>query len=330
MLMDADRFLLERFEDGGALLELDSGLLFRLNRSAAEIWGLAMDSRDTESIAPQLSATFGISPETARADVATALSLPRNQVLPPRSTELTYEAQVGGYLFSLNGVPALEIDDCKSSLRVRPGISATDYGVCLRAVAPKLVARTGPLVLHAAAVLGSDGNVMAFVGVNGAGKTTTARTFAANGFELICEDKLVTWVTEKSMAAAIDGERKINQWIRVTRQSLDVHPERACDTTVLASCSEGPSRPVQSVFLLDSGRRAAGDSIQLRALPQSEAASELFQHAFYGSGLAQDWRTQLECVATLARTARVFVATMPEGLEALERAVRDYTETTAS
>jgi Coenzyme PQQ synthesis protein D (PqqD) len=327
--MDADRFLLERFDDGGALLELDSGLLFRLNRSAAEIWGLAMQSRDTESIALHLTTAFGISPETARADVATTLSLPRDQVLPPRLTELTYEAQAGGYLFSLNGVPAMEMDDEKSSLRVRPGISAADYGVCLRAVAPKLVARTGPLVLHAAAVSSPDDRVMAFVGVNGAGKTTTARTFAANGFELICEDKLVAQVTGESVVAVIDGERKINQWIRETRQSLDLQPTRLCDTTALANCSAGPSRPLESVFLVDSGRRA-GDSIQLRALPQSEAASAMFQHAFYGSGLAQDWRTQLACVATLARTARVFVATMPAGLEGLERAVRDYTETMAS
>lgn len=336
LAVDVSQFLLERFEDGGVLLALESGSLFRLNRTATLVWARTLALHDAEAVAQELAATFEVPADVARRDVAAALSLPADPCVPaapPRGVttdpELLYETHPGGCRFSMNGVLAMAVDVAAESLCVFPGISPGDYGICLRAIAPKLVARTGPSVLHAAAVRDSRGRVTAFLGVNGAGKTTTARTFAANGFELICEDKLVTHAAGDHAEAVLGAETKINQWIGKTREELTAHPDRPCSLRALAQCSVGPSSPLADILLVDSERRAGG-AIELHRLPPSEAATEIFQHAFYGASLAQDWRRQLSCLATLARTARVFRATMPDGLPELVVAVRRYKETTAS
>lgn len=329
-MIDRTNFALERFVDGAVLLHLGSGLLFRLNSTAAEIWELALSQGMAPSaIASELARFHGISPEQASADVDAALLIPEQDPLQAEPTELTYEPQETGFLLSRYGQPAFAIDAASETILALPSTPPADYGICLRAMAPKLVARGGSLVLHASAVATPEGNVWAFLGTNGAGKTTTARTFARNGFRLISEDKLVTRVRDGRLVAYLEGEPSINDWIRRTRRSLEQGQDHRAGFAEMAGWTEGPYLPVERAFLVDSRRRSGG-SLGAHELGPSTAASEVFPHAFYGSTLHADWRRQLSSVAVLARTARVFTATFPNGIDLLDTAIRAYISINAS
>jgi hypothetical protein len=328
--MDRADYVFERFVDGSVLLDLGSGLLFRLNSTATEIWELALSKGMAPSaIASDLARSHGISAEQASADVAAALAIPEHDPLPAESTELTFEPGQTGFLLSRYGQPAFVIDTASETIQALPSTPPDDYGMFLRSMAPKLVARGGSLVLHASAVATPGGNLWAFLGTNGAGKTTTARTFARNGFRLISEDKLVTRVRGGKLTADLEGEPRINDWIRRTRRSLELVQDRRAGFAEMAGWIEGPYLPIERAFLVDSQRRS-GWSLDVHELGPSSAASEVFPHAFYGSALAADWRRQLSSVAVLARTARVFTATVPEGVDLLDAAIQAYIAIKAS
>lgn len=329
-MIERTTYALERFADGAVLLDLGSGLLFRLNPTASEIWENALGQGMAPSaIASELARCHGISAEQASADVAAALLIPDHDPLAADPTELTYEPQETGFLLSRYGQPAFVIDTASETIQALPSTAPADYGICLRAMAPKLVARGGSLVLHASAVATPDGKLWAFLGANGAGKTTTARKFAQNGFRLISEDKLVTRVREGRLAAFLEGEPRINDWIGRTRRSLELGRDHPTGFGEMAGWMTGPHLPVERAFLLDSARRS-GRSLCVCELGPAAAASDVFPHAFYGSALSADWRRQLSSVAVLARTARVFTATVPEGVDLLDAAIQAYIAIKAS
>lgn len=58
------------FEDGEIVHELRTGRLFRLNRTAAEIWRDLRAGEDAGAVADRLARRYGIEPSSARADVA--------------------------------------------------------------------------------------------------------------------------------------------------------------------------------------------------------------------------------------------------------------------
>jgi energy-coupling factor transporter ATP-binding protein EcfA2 len=326
--MNRADYVFERFVDGSVLLDLRSGMLFRLNSTATEIWELALSKGMAPSaIASDLARSHGISAEQASADVAAALLIPERDPLPADPTELTYEPQETGFLLSRHGQPAFAIDTASETIQALPSTPPADYGMFLRSMAPKLVARGGSLVLHASAVATPEGNLWAFLGTNGAGKTTTARTFARNGFRLISEDKLVTRVRGGKLTADLEGEPRISDWIRRTRRSLELVQDRRAGFAEIAGWIEGPYLPIERAFLVDSQRRSGWS---LDELGPSSAASEVFPHAFYGSALAADWRRQLSSVAVLARTAQVFTATVPDGINVLDTAIQAYIAINAS
>lgn len=329
-MIEPARFVLETLSDGGLLLDLESGILFNLNRTAAFIWEQAIAGRQPVEIVSAMMGMFAVAPAIARADVEAALKLPQTEASPRPSSEFRYDAIDDGYRLSADGIPVLEISESRRALRALHGFNPAEIGPYLRALAPKLVALLGASVLHASAVARPDGGVVAFLGTSGAGKTTTARAFARAGWRLVCEDKLVLRPDGERLVSVIGGEARVVAWIAEARQRL-VKPDSQdwCDASPLAEVLPGATQPVVGVILLGKERRN-GTDIDASLLGSAQAAGEIFHHGFYGSPAAAEWRRQVRAAATIARTAQVFQATMPDGLDLLEQAARRYTEMTAS
>jgi len=310
-------------------MDRETGSLSHLNHTAAEIWSGAIADIAHQDIAKHLTARYGVSMEQALRDVTAALA-PLPPVHPPRlETELLYTQSEGGYLLSFNGTNVLAYDAEAKEVRLLEGGVSAEYGIYLRAIAPKIVARSGICALHAAAVAGPEREVLAFVGLSGVGKTTTAKTFASTGLAMICEDKLVWRSGPSDSEVVVNGEATINRWIKATESQWVKDRSSPRETASLKAEPMDATLPIRRIFLLQ-GTRAAEESIELVSLPPSVAARELLQHGFYGSSLDEDWEAQLKAVSQLSRSARVYQATMPEGLPALSTAVRHYIETTAS
>jgi hypothetical protein len=310
-------------------MDRETGSLSHLNHTAAEIWSDAIANIPHQSIAEHLTARYGVSREQALRDVTAALAPLPPVHLPRLETQLLYTPSEGGYLLSFNGTNVLAYDAEAKEVRLLEGGVSGEYGIYLRAVAPKITATSGVCVLHAAAIAGPEREVLAFVGLSGAGKTTTAKTFASTGFAMVCEDKLIWRTGPSDGEVVLNGEATINRWIEATVSQWAKERSRPCKTTSLKIEPTDATLPITRIFLLQCGRTARA-SIELAKLSPSLAARELFQHGFYGSSLDEDWEAQLKAVSQLARSARVYQATMPEGLPALSKAVRHYIETTAS
>jgi hypothetical protein len=327
--MTRRKFALERFADGGLLLNLETGALYHLNVTAAEIWSDAMQSLPDQAIAERLSERYGIPFEVAQRDVAIARMPLAPAHAPLAATELVYQPDPDGYVLSFRGSRVVAYDTTGDRLRLLEAAVPDEHGIFLRALAPKIVAASGASVLHAAAVASPTGEVLAFLGVNGVGKTTTARTFAANGYDTICEDKLVWRAAGSGAEAILEGEPSINRWIRATAAGWANDRESLADTRSLAAAAQGNALPIRDVFLLQD-KRAAGTVLEFGRLEPSVAALEILRNGFYGSMLPEDWRVQLEAISQLSRVACVYQVGMPEGLGALGVGVRTYIETTAS
>jgi hypothetical protein len=325
------RFVLEAFSDGGLLLDLESGVLFTLNRTAVLVWQRALDGVEPAEIAIALAAMFDVSASVASADVDKALRPPRAHLFTnPSPSDFRYEASGDGYRFLSSGVPVLEVATSGRAVRKLPGFDPAEVGAYLRSIAPKLVALLGASVLHASAVARPQGGLVAFLGRSGAGKTTTARMFGRAGWSVVCEDKLVLRREAGGMAAVMDGESRLSAWIAQTRRHMvSATTDDWCDASALGEMTGGPSQPVVNVILVDDLRRRRTE-IDLKVVTPVTAAGQIFQHGFYGSHAAKEWERQLRAAVTIARTARAFEATMPDSVQSLEEAARRYTEMTAS
>ena len=329
-MIDPAGYLFESFEDGGLLVDLTSGHFFRLNQTANEIWRQALTGETPEAIARSLSLRFALPEDSIRADVVAALNLPNAEASARPEAEHSLEFNSRGCVVLMGRRPTLDIDERQQQIRVRPSVTGEDLGNCLRTIVPRLLSRGDAPVLHAAAVRAPDETIWAFLGNNGAGKTTTAHSFgAANGFGLVCEDKLMTRLAQDSLGGVLEGEITINQWMREAKRRLLVNPAEGVQMPDPAFCDQHPSLPIGRIFLIDSNRRQ-GTSIHLQELLPSDAAPEIMRHVFFRP--TQEWnlRQHLSGLFRLARSIPVYVATLPNGLSQLDQAVRAYIATVTS
>lgn len=329
-VIDPASYLFESFEDGGLLVDLTSGHFFRLNQTAKEIWRQALSGETPDAIARSLSFRFTLPEESMRADVVAALHLPNGEVWARPEADHRFELSSWGYVVHLGGKPALDIDERQQRIRVRPRVTGADLGDCLRTIVPRLLSRADFPVLHAAAIKAPDQTIWAFLGNNGAGKTTTARSFAtADGFGLVCEDKLLTRPAHDSLGGVLEGEIRINHWIREAKRRLLVNPGDGVQMPDPSFCDQCPSLPIGRIFLIDSNRRQ-GTSIHLQQLPPSGAVPEMMRHVFFRPTQEQNLRQHLSGLFRLARSIPVYFATLPDGLSHLDQAVRAYIATVTS
>jgi hypothetical protein len=325
-----ERYALGEVSDGGLLMDVGSGAIFLLNQSAAAVWRGVLAGRDLSSIGADLAGRYGLPAARARDDVDAALALPT----PPAAsvhttgTELfAYRRVPAGYELAFRGTPALRVDAAGTTVTALDAASARDHGVdLLHALAPKLIALRGGVVLHAAAALVRGGAVV-FSGPSGAGKTTAAGALAAAGATSICRDMLVLGgAGERERAGEPEGavaaeafvataaEPAIDAWVE--RSAAPLAARGAVEAAPLDAALAGPRVRLHEVAFISADRRAGGD-IAVTPLAPLDAAAALFENAFYGSDEPRDWRRQLAASCRVAGAVRAFRATMPDGLTAL-------------
>ena len=211
-----DRLVFEPIGDEGLLIDLETGIYFRLNASAARACAALQDcASDTEAIA-RLTGRLGMPVEHARA----LLQSIRGQLAVSRAPAKTespfaYRRHDDGYALEENGTPIVWTDARGLALRLLlpPAALHLELGRYVRAMAPKLLQLRGATVVHASACALPEG-LIAIAGESGAGKTTTARALAAAGGELISEDLLVFARDGADGVIFEEGERRAHAWDR--------------------------------------------------------------------------------------------------------------------
>jgi hypothetical protein len=313
----ANRYALASLPEGGLLLDLESGALVELNRTAAFIWRQLLGGQVPDAIASSIAARHGVDVARARADVAAALT----PVIPPPAPPEDYHFQRtdGGYLQLYRGRPDLELDATGAEVTVAVPVSERRprrLGNSLRAIVPKILSLRGHTVLHASAVL-AQGRLLAFSGRSGAGKTTTARALAHRGATLVSEDKLLLRATADGALAWRNAEPYIETWLIQATLSLVADGRVACPS--LDEAVRGEQVPIAEIGFLDVVPRQGGQLV-VRRMGVQETASASFRGMFLGTALAAGWRRQLEAAAAFATCVPGYAVKMPEGLPELGHA----------
>jgi hypothetical protein len=311
------RHSLVRFDDGGLLLDLESGALFQLNESAAEIWEGRLAGKSTDALAAALTAAHSLSASIARSHVVAALTGLNVECQP--NGEYRYERSGNHYVFSREGVPLIRVNDAGDVIEWA-GAQAIDIGEIrnvLLAISPKLLALRGNLVLHASAVLLNDA-VVALCGESGAGKTTTARALVRAGATPVCEDKLIVRSGRSGPEALMGTEQTIDTWSRTAATSLmsGTHAGSPVLDETAATCI------VRELGFIDVSRRT-GNTFQGTPLSPIAAAAAIFRNSFYGSDVGADWQRQLTAAVAVARGLDAYALATPDGLASLETAAVD-------
>lgn len=303
---------------GGLLVDLRSGVVFELNETAAFIWRLWLSGSSTEAVAQTMTVHYGVSSEIASADIERTLGVSMSASRARRPGDFHYERSARGYLHSFRGRPVLEVDARGERLWTVDRLPESQISPesLLHAIAPKLLALRGQVVLHASAVAIGE-RVLAFAGPSGAGKTTTARAAVHAGATAVSEDLLVVRVGAGTAHALMAAERGIDAWIRWAAPSVAAGKEVSCAD--LDSTSGGASVPLAEVAFLDAARRAPG-GISARSMSSVSAASECFHNTFHGADTPSHWSRQLAASAAIAGHAAAFELTMPSDLSGLEAA----------
>jgi len=309
----ADRYALVETKTGGLMLDLVSGALLELNESGKVIWQLALAGQSEETIAATLATRHALDPDTARRHVGDTLRTSFEAVPEIAKTDFHYERSGDAYVFHFRGQGALVVDDQGERITLAAAPEGVSLPYLLQAIAPKILALRGQVVLHASAVA-MDGKVVAFSGVSGAGKTSSARAFARAGAQLICEDKLLVQIRETGAVVAPVAERAVGRWVEVTAQTFGTSNQATCSSLDLAV--GGETIPLVEIGFVGARQRTPGP-YACRALSDTETAGAVFRHAFYGSDASQEWIRYLRTAARIGQTVRGFELAMPNGLDRL-------------
>ncbi len=324
------RFDVIAIDGEGLLIDRESGGVFRLNRTACEIWAALTAGKTIVEISRHLSRRFGLDEQQAERDTRAVLQevpdLPPKPIIDPFHWAVTAH----GYGFFEGERLVCEIDSTGASLWLADGARPTEAEArgYLKSVAPKILALRDVFILHASAVE-IDGALLVFSGRSGAGKTTSARAFARTGARLASEDLLVLVPSPVGPQAVIGGEAAILAWIFEHAARLASAPEQAVSCEPLAHCAEGPRLPIAQILLIDAGRRA-GERIELEALASPDALVALIESAYFASPDARHWRARFVPLRDLAGVAATSRVTMPARLSVLDTAVTAFLQARAA
>jgi len=309
----ADRYTLVETNAGGLMLDLVSGALLELNESGKAIWQLALAGQTEEAIAATLVTRHALELETARKHVRDSLRTSFEAVPEVPETDFHYERSGDTYVFHFRGQRALAVDDRGERITLASAPEGVSLPYLLQAIAPKILALRGQVVLHASAVA-MNGSVVAFSGVSGAGKTSSARALARAGGQLICEDKLLVQFRDTGAVVSPAAEKAVAQWVEITSSDLRTAKHATCSSLDVAGGAE--TIPLVEIGFLDARQRTSGP-YSCRALSETETAGAVFRHAFYGSDAGPEWIRYLQTAARIGRAVRGFELAMPDGLDRL-------------
>jgi hypothetical protein len=300
------------------LLDLDSGQIVSLNRTAFVIWNRYLGGATTEEIAASLSGEHGMPIAAARRDVTLALTIPDEYSRFP-DQGLRYAVDSHGRCIAVASEgPVLELGRDGDHVLVLQPLAPWVLESHLSAAVPKLLTLAGETVLHASAVrVGAE--TIAFLGTSGAGKTTTAAAFGSLGHQIVAEDMLLLRVQPDGRFIALQAEAGAKAWAA----DASLRFAEAAGARVAfdrpASEPQAPSAPLARVNFLDSRRRHGGTVVR-RALSRAETAGLLFANTFASSIEPAARKSLLGKMVALATAVSGYELTMPDGLQNLARA----------
>jgi hypothetical protein len=308
------------------LLDLRSGVFYRLNAAAARIGeGLARGESAPE-IARRLARAFRLSPEAALGDVEAVLARLRQPAPAGGSNPLRFEAGAADSLLHWDGQPVLHIDRQARSVTAADGTGgqpADFWAAALLWAAPHLLLLRGQLVLHGSAVQKGDA-VVAFCGASGVGKTTLAHRFTDHGWQLLAEDLVVLAPAGPVPGVAVGGEPAIRRWAQA--QAPVLAAQGRVEAGGLEGVAEGPRRPLREVLFPQRTARA-GPAIIRQTLTKADGLALVLSNSFGELEQPDLWCRLLEGSRKLVLQVPVVQAHVPEGLEFLAQAVADYSRT---
>jgi hypothetical protein len=314
------RFDVIEVDGEGILLDREGGGVYRLNRTACEIWTALAAGQSITEISAQLCQRFGLDVHQAERDTRAALQEIPEAPLKPSADPYRWSVTAHGYGFFEGENLVCGIDAGGRSLRLAAGARPTEAQARghLKAVVPKILALRDVFVLHASAVEFDD-SLLVFSGRSGAGKTTSARAFTRAGARLIAEDLLVLASSPAGPRAVVGGEPAIRAWIAEQGARLARAPEESVSCEPLLDCVDGPSLPISRILLIDADRRL-GDQIRLEPLARPDALVALLESAYFASADARQWSARVVPLRDLVARVATSRVTMPDGLPALAAA----------
>ena len=296
----SDRYKLARIRDEAILLDLETGNYFGVRGTALAICSALAGHASVPSAATEIGKQFDVSRRVAERDVGAFLAELRSRRRSSRRS--IFRVFAGGY--ELRGSRGSSVKLAHDG-RVHTSVASAHL---LRAVAPHALALRGETVLHASSLL-HRGEALAFVAASGTGKTTIAELLARRA-RILSEDLVAI---DSKLRVRRDGERAIREWARSRKKTMVDHP--------LASCGNATA-PLAAVMLV---RRVEGLSdVQIERAEKIAGMAALFENAFVEIPAAQVWERALDVSRELVARRLVFSMKVPEGLVALERALREW------
>lgn len=312
------RYELTAIDRSGLLLDLDSGQIVTLNRTAFLIWNRYLNGASRVEIASFLASEYGMPAALAQRDVDLALEIPMEYSRFP-DLGLRYQVDAEGRCIVMTSEgPVLEFGRAGDHVIILQALSAPILESYLCAAVPKLLTLAGDLVLHASAVR-VGGETIAFLGASGAGKTTTAATLGALGHQVVAEDMLLLRALPGGAFFPVQAEAAAKTW--AAEAALRFAGSAGEHVAFMPPASEphAPLAPLTRVNFIDR-RNRQGSTVGRRSLSQAETAGRLFANTFASSIELASRRALLAQVVALAAGVSGFELTMPDGLENLGRA----------
>lgn len=328
------RYALQRFRDGGILVDLTTGIYLRLNLSAVEICSILAETDEiglARSALAQRSRSTEADAEMMIRDVMEGLGQlgPRRE--PPGAFRYLPD-ECGGYVLASNGVSQIRVSPNGTSVQLvspsDPPDAAQLYGY-LRAIAPKLLFLQSTVVIHGAASRIRHG-IRVISGESGAGKTTTARAFDAAGASMFAEDMLVV-ASVSPLCVYSCGEKAINTWASQSAERLTRNPGDVIYGSPLKATDHGQPTSVLEIWFIDGSRRTNDyREILPKRLGETAGGLAVISSLFLGSATPEAWRVFLALSGSVAEAVPLFEALMPTGLDQLQSAAKRYKEISTS
>jgi len=312
------RYELTAIDGSGLLLDLDSGQIASLNRTAFLIWERYLGGASREEVASFLVAEYAMPAATARRDVTLALTIPKEHSKFP-DQGLRYQVDSHGRCIAVTSDgPVLELGRAGDHVISLRSFSPPILESYLCAAVPKLLTLGGETVLHASAVrVGAE--TIAFLGASGAGKTTTAAAFGALGHQVLAEDMLLLRAQPDGVFVPLQIEGATKTW--AAQAALLLAESGGARVAFVPPSSEphAPIAPLTKVNFLDR-RRRQGSTVVRRSLSRAETVGLLFANTFASSIEPAARRSLLAKVVAVATAVSGYELTVPEGLQNLGRA----------
>jgi len=312
------RYELTAIDGAGLLLELDSGQIVTLNRTAFLIWNRYLAGASKDEVASFLAGEYAMPPAAALRDVNLALTIPKEYSRFP-DQGLRYQVDRQGRCIAVASEgPVLELGRAGDHVIILQAFRPPILESYLCAAVPKLLTLAGETVFHASAVrVGSE--TIAFLGASGAGKTTTAAAFGSLGHQVVAEDMLLLREQPNGAFVPLRAEAAAKAWAAQAALRLAESPGAQVAFVPPPSEPHAPFAPLTKVNFLDRAQRR-GSTVARRSLARAETAGRLFANTFASSIEPAARRSLLSKVVAVATCVSGYELTMPEGLENLSRA----------